>query len=203
MQARRPGRLAAGEPAFNLTILVPCRKLSTWVAIAERAAANAKNTKKMREWDMAPRAPHAPHAPRKKSERAFVVLGATCQPNATMPAGDARPGNVDGEDFSNYFSAYGFLYNQKEMLEDRHRMVTITRISPRGYGSSDNGVRALPGHTLCARARALYFERRFGHVPGISCVGNGKVVVANVRSRTTTRFSAIQNHSRARLLCFQ
>jgi len=35
-----------------------------------------------------------------------------------------RPENVDGEDFSNYFSAYGFLYNQKEMLEDPHRMAS-------------------------------------------------------------------------------
>ena len=33
-----------------------------------------------------------------------------------------KPQNLDGEDFSNYFCAYGFLYNQKEMLEDSDRM---------------------------------------------------------------------------------
>jgi hypothetical protein len=33
-----------------------------------------------------------------------------------------RPENLDGVDFSNYFCAYGYLYNQKEMLEDNDRM---------------------------------------------------------------------------------
>ena len=35
---------------------------------------------------------------------------------------DERPHNIDAEDFSKYFCAYGFLYNQKEMLEDEVRM---------------------------------------------------------------------------------
>eukprot|EP00039_Didymoeca_costata_P012153 m.173908 g.173908 ORF g.173908 m.173908 type:complete len:370 (+) comp15397_c0_seq9:134-1243(+) len=38
-----------------------------------------------------------------------------------------RPPNIEGEDFSNYFSAYGYLYNQKEMLEDPDRMSAYFR----------------------------------------------------------------------------
>lgn len=39
-----------------------------------------------------------------------------------------RPGNIEATDFSNYFCAYGYLYNQKEMLEDDDRMgVSRTR----------------------------------------------------------------------------
>jgi len=43
-------------------------------------------------------------------------------PAVTTDVPTERPENIDDVDFSNYFSAYGFLYNQKEMLEDPHRM---------------------------------------------------------------------------------